>query len=70
MAEEIKKVNVKEDGSPIKAGEEGYLYAGKYKTVEEMEKGYGEADRKITELGQSRSASDKARQLLQDTISK
>lgn len=68
--EEKKKVNVKEDGTPIKPGEEGYLYAGKYKTVEEFEKGYGEADRKITELGQGKAASEKARKLLQDTIVK
>lgn len=70
MAEETKKANVKEDGTPIKAGEEGYLIAGKYKTIEEAEKGIKAGEQKITELGQSRSASDKARQLLQDTISK
>lgn len=60
MPEDKTKVNVKEDGTPIKPGEEGYLYAGKYKTVEEMEKGVLEGSQKITELGQGKSASDKA----------
>lgn len=58
--DEEKKVNVKEDGTPMSPGDEGYLYAEKYKTVEDMEKAYGEAAKKITQLGQGKSASDKA----------
>ena len=70
MAEEKKKVNVKEDGTPIAFGEEGYLIAGKYKTVEEAEKGIKEGEQKITELGQGKAESDKARGTLQEIISK
>ena len=60
MAEDKPKVNVKEDGTPLKYGDEGYLIAGRYKSIEEAEKGIKEGDRKITTLGQGKSTSDKA----------
>lgn len=60
MAEDKTKVNVKEDGTPIKPGEDGYLIAGKYKTIEDAEQGIKEGEQKITALGQGKSASDKA----------
>lgn len=53
------KVNVGPEGQVLKPGDENYLYAGKYKTVEEMEKGYSEAGKKITELGQTGAEKDK-----------
>ncbi len=70
MAEDKSKVNVKEDGTPMKFGDEGYLIAGKYKTLEEAESGIKAGEQKITELGQGKSGAEKARDLLQDTIKK
>ncbi len=69
MADE-KKVNVKEDGTPMKYGDEGYLIGGKYKTVEEAEKGIVNFDKKITEVSQAKADRDKAFTKLQDTIVK
>lgn len=71
MAEEKKtKVNINEDGTPIKYGEEGYLIGGKYKTLEEAETGITNAEKKITELGTAKADRDKAFTKLQDTIVK
>jgi len=59
---ELKDKEAKGDdtGEKPKPGEPGYLYAGKYKTVEEMEAGIKEAERKISELGEKKAAADKA----------
>lgn len=54
------KVNIGPDGKELKEGDEGYLYAGKYKTVGDMEKGIKEGEQKITELGQAKSTSTAA----------
>lgn len=64
------KVNIGPDGEPLKPGDEGYLYAEKYKTIEEMEKGVKEAEQKITELGQGKSLSDKALKEFRELIVK
>ena len=71
MAEEKKPdVNVNEDGTPMKYGDEGYLIGGKYKTMEEAEKGIVNFDKKITEVSQAKADRDKAFTKLQDTIVK